>query len=101
GAPATYDGCAEPVAQADRIGLEGRPDVVLLVTGAWETSDHVRDGRTVGPGDEAWAEEVRGLLAARVERLASTGATVALWSDPCPPTADKRERQAWYAEEVL
>ena len=101
GAPDDYAGCATPVADADRLGLEGDPDVVLLVTGAWESSDHERDGRTVGPGDPGWTAEVRDLLDARVTDLSAQGAVVALWADPCGPDADERRRQAWFTDEVL
>jgi len=96
-----YEGCAVPVAEADRLGLEGRPDVALLVTGAWETADHERGGRTVGPGDDGWRDQIRGLLDTRIDHLGSTGAVVALWADPCARTEDKRRRQRWYREEVL
>ncbi|WCO68503.1 acyltransferase family protein [Iamia majanohamensis] len=101
GSPEDYEGCATPVADADRLGLEGDPDVVLLVTGAWESSDHERDGRTVGPGDEGWTAEIRSLLDARVTELGAEGAVVALWADPCGPDAEERRRQAWFTEEVL
>jgi hypothetical protein len=101
GSPETYDDCADAVVEADRLGLEGKPDVVLLVTGAWERSDHERGGRTVGPGDDAWTGQMRSLLDERVDRLSSEGAVVALWNEPCPRGEDKRRRQRWYADEVL
>lgn len=101
GSPETYDDCAGPIADADRLGLAGDPDVVLLVTGAWERADHERDGRTVGPDDRGWTYAVRQLLADRVEALSAGGATVALWADPCGPDADARERQQWYRDRVL
>lgn len=101
GSPEDYEGCATPVADADRLGLEGDPDVVLLVTGAWESSDHQRHGRRVGPGDEGWAEEIRSLLDARVTDLSADGAVVALWADPCGPDAEDRRRQEWFTDEVL
>ncbi len=101
GSPETYDDCAGPVADADRLGLAGDPDVVLLVTGAWERADHERDGRTVGPDDRAWTFSIRQLLAERVAALSADGAMVALWADPCGPDADARERQRWYRDRVL
>jgi hypothetical protein len=61
----------------------------------------VRDGGTVGPGDEAWTEQLRGLLTDRVEALGAEGATVALWVDPCSPKPGAAPRQVWYRDEVL
>jgi hypothetical protein len=101
GAPPRYDDCAAGVADADAEGLAADPDVVLLVSGAWEWNDHERSGRTVGPGDEAWAEQLRRLLTDRVEALGGEGATVALWVDPCSPKPGVAPRQAWYRDEVL
>ncbi len=101
GAPADYDGCAAAVAAADARALGAGPEVILLVLGAWERADHVRNGRTVGPGDAAWTEELRGVLAARVDALAAGGARVALWVDPCAPEEDGRRRQAWFRDEVV
>lgn len=101
GVPPTYDGCAEPIEAADADGLAAGPDVVLLVTGAWERSEHVRDGRPVGPGDPAWTEQVRSALRARVERLTGAGVPVGLWVDPCGPDAEDRSAQAWYRDEVV
>ncbi|HET6949945.1 MAG TPA: acyltransferase family protein [Acidimicrobiales bacterium] len=101
GMPDRYDDCAESVAAADRLGLDGRPQVVLLVTGAWEWGDHERFGRLVGPGDEQWAQYLRDLLTERVGRLSATGARVALWADPCGLNDDVRRRQAWYESAVL
>ena len=101
GAPPLYDDCAGAVADADAVGLQTDPDVVLLVVGAWERPDHERDGRTVGPDDPAWTEQIRGLLAARVDALAAGGARVAIWVDPCAPEPDGRRRQAWFRDEVV
>ena len=101
GAPPRYDDCASGVADADAAGLAEGPDVVLLVSGAWEWNDHERDGRTVGPGDETWTARIRQMLTDRVESLSSTGATVALWVDPCSPKPGAAPRQAWYRDEVL
>ncbi len=101
GSPEDYEGCAMPVADADRLGLDGDPDVVLLVTGAWESSEHERHGRTVGPGDPGWTTMTRELLDARVTDLSADGAVVALWADPCGPDEATRSRQRWFTEEVL
>ncbi len=101
GAPPRYDDCASGVADADAAGLAANPDVVLLVSGAWEWNDHERDGRVVGPGDVAWTGEIRRLLTDRVESLGSTGATVTLWVDPCSPKPGAATRQVWYRDEVL
>lgn len=101
GAPPDYTGCAQPVADADARALAAQPDVVLLVLGAWERSDHQRDGRTVGPGDDLWVEYLQGLLGERLDTLSSGGARVALWVDPCGPDADTVARQGWFRDEVL
>ena len=101
GSPETYDDCEQPVADADRLGLDGQPDVVLLVTGAWERSDHERGGDTVGPGDEGWTTDIQALLDERIDRLSATGARVALWADPCGADSEVRRRQEWFNEEVL
>jgi hypothetical protein len=101
GAPATYDGCKIPIDDSDALGLQGRPDVVLLVTGPWERNDHDRYGRTVGPGDPQWTRELQNILQMRIARLSSTGAKVALYVEPCARTADQRRRQRWWTEDVL
>jgi len=101
GVPETYDDCAVAVADADAAGLSTGPEVVLLVTGAWERGDHERDGRTVGPGDAAWTSEIRGLLIERIASLSAAGAHVAVWVDPCAGDPDKRRRQVWYRDEVV
>ncbi|HYI61727.1 MAG TPA: hypothetical protein VEW93_07975 [Acidimicrobiales bacterium] len=101
GVPATYDGCVEPIEAGDAAGLAAGPDVILLVTGAWERSEHVRDGRPVGPGDPAWTQVVRDALRARVQRLGATGVPVGLWVDPCGPDEEDRRAQAWYRDEVV
>ncbi|HXH58938.1 hypothetical protein [Iamia sp.] len=73
GAPERYEDCGRAVADGDVVGVAPGPDVVLLVTGAWERSDHVRDGRTVGPGNGAWTEGLRRLVSERIATLASRG----------------------------
>lgn len=96
-----YDECAPLEASAEEQGLAGQPDVVLLVTGAWESSEHERDGRTVGPGDAGWTRYIRGLLEEKITALSATGAVVALWAGPCGPDDDARARQRWFTDEVL
>lgn len=73
GAPERYEDCGPAIADGGAVGVAAGPDVVLLVTGACERSDHVRDGRTVGSGDEAWTEGLRRLLSERIATLASRG----------------------------
>jgi peptidoglycan/LPS O-acetylase OafA/YrhL len=101
GGPPTYDNCLEPVTEADRLGLAGDPDIVLFVTGAWERTDHLRDGRLVGPGDTGWTDYIKGLLRERLEKLTSGGAKVALWSEPCGIDAEAKRRETWFTQEVL
>lgn len=103
GVPPLYDDCGPQIEASDEAGLATDPDVVLLVTGAWERSDHERDGRVVGPDDAAWTEEIRDLLIARVRSLNTDGGgvPVALWADPCGAEADDRIRQDWYRSEVV
>ncbi len=65
-----------------------RPDVVGLLIGRWEVSDHLFDGHWVHVGDPAWDDHLVGELNQAVDILSSRGAKVVLFTMPYvdPPT---------------
>ncbi len=58
------------------------PDVVVILTSAWDGVDHQIDGRTVQKGSAEWEEQYAASLRAAVEVLSSQGAKVAIVTAP-------------------
>jgi peptidoglycan/LPS O-acetylase OafA/YrhL len=65
-----------------------RPDVVGLLIGRWEVSDHLYQGRWVHVGDPAWDRHLTAELDQAVTILSSSGAKVVIFTMPYvdPPT---------------
>lgn len=60
-----------------------RPDVVVLMAGAWEVLDHRVDGRMVRFGEPAWDALIRDALTTYVAPAAELGIPVAMLTAPC------------------
>ena len=60
-----------------------RPDVVVLITGAWDVLDHSVNGNAVRLGTPAFENYLDGELDIAVAALGSTGARVVLSTVPC------------------
>lgn len=71
-APQPYGKC-ERQAEADRLGLEGSPDVVLLWVGAWEVFDHEWKGTRYEVGTEEAVELVERQLQRRLDVYEASG----------------------------
>ena len=69
-----------------------RPDVVGLLVGRWEVSDHFYDGRWVHVGDPAWDAHLTSELETAVNIFSAHGAKVVLFTmpyvDPSQEAAD-------------
>ena len=69
-----------------------RPDVVGLLVGRWEVSDHFYEGRWVHVGDPAWDAHLTSELGTAVDILSAHGAKVVLFTmpyvDPSQEAAD-------------
>jgi peptidoglycan/LPS O-acetylase OafA/YrhL len=59
-----------------------RPDVVGLLLGRWEVSDHLYDGQWVHVGDPAWDAHLTSELETAVDILSARGAKVVLFTTP-------------------
>ena len=59
-----------------------RPDVVGVLLGRWETSDHLWHGQWVHVGDPAWDQHLVGELVQVADILSSTGAKVIFFTSP-------------------
>lgn len=93
-------------AEAERIGLRGRPDVVVQMPGAWEgTAARSPDGRVI----DAQGPEMKALLVETMLRRAAQARAVAArtaivqWSCPGPATAPVRRdpRYVRWINEVI
>jgi len=91
---------------------EFRPDVVVVLLGAWEVLDHRLDGRHLRVGSDGYADD----LAARIDEgfaiLGRDGARVVVLTTPCfdvreqdprVSTTDRNDptRVAWFNEVLL
>ncbi len=61
---------------------EYRPEVVGLLMGRWDTTDHLLDGRVVSIDQPAWDRHLEGELDAAVRVLSGRGAKVVLFTMP-------------------
>ena len=106
--PAVYADTCENQAEAERLGLEGQPDVAMLWTGAWEIYDHEYNGQTYRVGTKRFATLLEGLLQERVDRYRSAGVVTVLPLLTCfGPSAfylgterQDPERLAWVNERL-
>ncbi len=59
-----------------------RPDVVGLLIGRWEVSDHLEGGSWVHVGEPGWDAHLRAELGEAIDLLSSRGAKVAIFTMP-------------------
>ena len=89
--PAT-PGCLDWWATWSTWVADFRPDVVGLLVGRWEVSDHFYDGRWVHVGDPDWDAHLTSELETAVNILSAHGAKVVLFTmpyvDPSQEAAD-------------
>jgi peptidoglycan/LPS O-acetylase OafA/YrhL len=82
-APAAEACAAQP--EAERLGLEGEPDVLVLLPGAWEWSDaRSPDGTVVPAQSDEMADLVVDRLLAKVRAASDVGARTVLVQWACP-----------------
>jgi hypothetical protein len=79
---AYYVDCPEQP-QAEAIGLQGRPDAVVLSAGTWEVYDQEYLGKRWRVGTKAYGNLLTGLLQDRINRFRSVGAVTVLPLVPC------------------
>ncbi len=91
GAPAAQQWPADWRAQVDRF----HPEVVVLVTGRWEVTDQLIDGRWLHVGDAAFDTLLRGDLEQAVRIATSTGALMILERPPCFDSGEQDSGQPW------
>lgn len=97
------DVCREQ-ALADASGLKAKPDVVLLVTGAWEVYDQEYQGQRLRVGTDAMRDVLLEHLNDRIAAYRAAGAKVLLPLVPCfgeqPGSAGNERsdpsRRAWF-----
>ena len=96
-------------ANAERIGLESGPDVVLLWLGAWEVYDHIVFGQHLAVFSADYAAVVEQRLQERVDQYRAAGVATVMPTVPCfgtvaPRLGEERysaERRAWVSERLL
>jgi peptidoglycan/LPS O-acetylase OafA/YrhL len=101
------DFCLEQ-AEAERIGLESGPDVVLLWLGAWEVYDHILDQENLRVFTDRYAEVLEQRLQERVDLYRAAGVPTVMPLVPCfGPGADRLgverldvRRRAWVNERL-
>jgi hypothetical protein len=76
------NGCEEQ-AEAERLGLEAGPDVVLMWIGAWEVFDQRVDGQVLEVGTAAYAERLRADLQRRIDAARAVAVPVVMPVVPC------------------
>jgi hypothetical protein len=75
-----------------------RPDVVGVLVGRWDLSDHIDDGKVVAIGQPAWDAHLFDELDEIVSVLSSRGAKVVLFTMPAIDAADEAPGSAAYPE---
>ena len=70
-------------APAEELGLESRPDVVLLWAGAWEVYDHQLNGQTYTVGHKAYRQELDARIQARIDQFRAAGVPTVISLLPC------------------
>ncbi len=104
-----YSPYCKEQAEAERIGLESGPDVVLLWLGAWEVYDHVVFGREVRVFSEEFAEIVEQRLQERIDQYRAVGVPTVMPMVPCFGRQAARlgreryepERREWVNERLM
>jgi len=82
-APETYGTLCQDQAEAERIGLESGPDVVLLWVGAWEVYDHEVAGVTLRVGSKAYSSILDARIQARIDQYREAGVPTVISKLPC------------------
>ncbi|HEX2575781.1 MAG TPA: hypothetical protein VHK88_05485, partial [Aquihabitans sp.] len=78
-----YPGLCEEAPEADRLGIAGRPDVVLLWVGAWEIYDHRYQDTIYRAGTPKAATLVEERIQLRIDRYRTAGLPTVLSLLPC------------------
>jgi hypothetical protein len=71
------------------------PDVVALLDGRWDITDHLLGGRWVHVGQPAFDAMLLGRLDAAVATLSARGARVALLTLPCLAEGEQPDGRPW------
>ncbi|WP_254126821.1 SGNH hydrolase domain-containing protein [Aquihabitans sp. G128] len=108
GEPQAYPSRCAQAGQAEDLGLQGRPDVVLLWVGAWEVYDQVVDGTRLEVGSDAYADLLESRLQQRIDTYRAHGVPAVLPVVPCfgPPVPSlgvervDPDRVAWVNERI-
>ena len=77
------DKCAQWPADWANAVKSANPGLVLLMAGAWETVDHVVDGRVLEVGSKEYSDFLRSELAEATRVLTAGGARLGLVTVPC------------------
>ena len=77
---------------------QSRPDVVGVLVGRWDISDHIDDGKVVHVGQAAWNAHLYNEINGVVTVLSSGGARVVLLTMPDIDADDEAPGSAAYAE---
>jgi hypothetical protein len=77
---------------------QSRPDVVGVLVGRWDISDHIEDGKVVYIGQPAWNAHLYNEINDVVDVLSSKGAKVVLFTMPDIDAADEAPGSAAYPE---
>ena len=95
---------------ADKVA-EARPDVSVILIGAWEIFDHEVDGKLLEVGTDEYEEYLRSELQTGVDILSAGGSPVVLLTAPCFARSGKEgsnwkergeaERVDWVNEVIL
>ena len=96
-------------ANAERIGLESGPDVVLLWLGAWEVYDHIVFGQHLAVFGDEYARVVEQRIQERVDQYRAAGVPTVMPTVPCfgtgaPHLGQERydaARRTWVNERLL
>jgi len=75
-----------------------RPDVVGLLIGRWEVSDHLFEGKWVHIGQKVWDEHLMGEMDQAISMFSADGAKVVLFTMPYVDPPTRRPDGEPYAE---
>ena len=96
--PEPYSPYCLEQAKAESLGLESRPDVVLLWLGAWEVYDHVVFGQPMKVYTDAYAKIVEQRLQERIDQYRAAGIPTVMPTVPCFGKQASRLGQERYDE---
>jgi peptidoglycan/LPS O-acetylase OafA/YrhL len=77
---------------------QSHPDVVGMLVGRWDISDHIDDGKIVYIGQPAWDEHLYDEINEAVSLFSARGAKVVLFTVPDIDAADEAPGSAAYVE---